>query len=113
MPEYYTKNFNLFVALAPVAKTGHLNSAALRLAALSRDEIKFVIVNQLRIFDWFPPPIAGQEALIVFCNILGFVCEAVESLLLKNADVINYERLDVAASNYPSGSSWRNAYYYA
>lgn len=53
MPDYYADTFNLFVALAPVGKTGQLTFKPFTLAAKSMNEIIFVMVDTLKIYNFF------------------------------------------------------------
>ena len=111
-PDYYAEKFNLFVALAPVGKTGNLGFESLHLAAKHVGLVEYIMVDVFHQYNLFPPPELGQEALILFCNLLPFVCKDFNKIFFQD-DIDNAARLDVAVSNMPVGSSYRNYVYYA
>ena len=111
-PEYFKERINIYVALAPVASTVHLDSAEIRLAAHMINEIEFTLVDLLRMYNWFAPVPDLVHTLEFVCHLLPDVCLWVSGLLHHDG-VDNADRFDVFMSNEPPGASYRTFVYYA
>ena len=112
MPEYFTPKINLAIMLAPVANTAHI-TGPLRLASEHLEAIKLSLVDTLHIYNLVSPMPGASEGLDVICKIplLSDVCKWIADVMI-NKDVMNVDRFEMAATNLPSGQSWRTFYYY-
>jgi len=90
----------LFVALAPVATTAHLENEAMRIAASQVDFLQWLIVDVLNYPNLIPPSYLEDEALEILCDV--FPCKELIKILYDD-DIDNGDRLDTGISIVPSG----------
>ena len=112
MPDYFTPKINLAIMLAPVARTAHIQGP-LSIAAHHLEAIELTIVDGLGIYNFVPPMPLGSGVLDAICTapILEGVCKAIADAVI-DPTVMNVDRFPTAASDLPSGQSWRTFAYY-
>lgn len=109
MHNFYAKTFNLFVALAPVARVDHSTQSGVSSMASFVNEIGEAATT-VGAFNLFP---RGLGVVGSFCNVMPSVCNFA---LSKGDDVIpgvdNVARDAVRAAHFPAGAGWKNIVHY-
>ena len=54
-PEYFKSKINLFVALAPVARVGHVKSTFLKIIASDVDRIERIMIDEYGLYNSMAP----------------------------------------------------------
>eukprot|EP00347_Sterkiella_histriomuscorum_P012496 403368358 len=114
--EYFTKKVNLFVALAPITRIGHTQSSLMKLLASDSDHIEHILINDLGMYDMFPPNWLEQEATEALCSSsFGLpICEGfIELTADLDINVDDLSRINTFLSHTPSGAGYRNFVHYA
>ena len=78
-PDYFKQKVNLFIALAPVASTAHITSWEIVGPAQNIDELVSSLVDERKLYNWFPPMRQGMAALDAFCAMFSKTCENLAS----------------------------------
>ena len=111
MPDYFTPRINLAIMLAPVAVTAHIEGP-IAIAAHHLKSIQITLVDVLHIYNIVAPVPLASEGIDAVCKVLPDVCKFLADALI-NQEVMNVDRFPMAATNLPSGQSWRTFAYYA
>lgn len=102
----------MFIALAPVASTEHLQIKSLRLAANHIHLLEFALTKVKSFYDWFPPMSLGSAAADTFCLLESKLCTNFMSEIF-NPEVDNISRYEMGVGDFPSGQTYRAMVYYA
>lgn len=113
MPDYYAEKVNLFVALAPIARTTNIDNPGLQKYANKWRVMQFaaerVGAYNLVGANWYM-----EEAELVFCGLFEYVCQG---LLTGFADadpaVDNMDRFERFMADYPAGNTYQNLVLFA
>ena len=111
-PDYFKKNINLFIALAPVANTSYVSSPfAKALSPYINHITQFMLLGKR--YNWFDTE--DKKYLTAVCGVSLFkpICQYVLNNHFFNSKVDNIERVPVFMGNEPSGQSYRTFVYYA
>lgn len=95
-----------FIALAPVAYIGHCNSTLLNI--LAKNEVVFLL-RLLNIHEFLSPSWFLTTGGVYICRVLNFLCkDGIEAIADTDANIDNFERMDVVLGHFPAGTSLRN-----
>lgn len=113
-PDYFKKNVNLFIALAPVASTANITSPIAKALAPHIGLMETTLCTVAGYCNWFAPMTAMTWIVDQFCG--GFLTDDICKFFIKRVQhdgVDNFDRFTVFMSNEPSGQSYRTFVYYA
>lgn len=112
-PDYFSYRINLAILMAPVARPASVGFP-LSLVASNFTMEKFALVDVMHMYNWFGPDPISAKATDAFCSLpyLSGVCKAMYEMF-ADPELMNINRLTMARSNAPSGSTWKNTAYYA
>jgi len=111
-PDYYKSKINVFVALAPVASTEHLEIKSLRMAADHIHILEPLLTREFNYYNWFAPMTLGSEALDAACLVVSELCTDFASEMF-DPEINNISRYEYGVSLFPSGQSYRAMVYYS
>ena len=112
-PDYFKQKVNLFIALAPVASTSHIDSPIATALAPHIKLLELGLAHVLGYRNWFAPMPRAVHLVDTICGgVFAFACKDFFKLLHHDG-VDNFERFTVFMSNEPSGQSYRTFVYYA
>ena len=114
MPEYYEEHFNVFLAFSPIARTDNKETPLFRVMGDDLDDLKYLIVDVLGMYNMFDPEDLGKETSLKLCKASPEFCAAVfEALGDPDPSVDNLDRIETFITHFPSGTGWRNFFHYA
>ena len=100
-PEYFKSKINVYIALAPVASTAHIEGF-LKFVAHDIDEMVATLVDEKGLYSWFPQMSEGSIAMDAFCDLAKNFCEKfVDKFVDETVD--NVPRFEMAIPSTPSG----------
>ena len=108
MPDFYQEKVNLFVALAPVARTTNIEVPSLQRLSKFWRIIQFAAV-ELGAYNIFGLNWWQDSAVMDFCYLYQDLCaEMIGAIADADPEVDNMDRFQVMLSNFPSGSSYQD-----
>ena len=113
MPEYYRENFNVFVALSPVAKLDNCTAEGFMILADELDDLKYLLVDTLGWYNFFNPDDIGRNTTLTICRNVPQLCTSL-LMLLGDPDpsIDNMDRAETIVTHFPSGAGWRTYFHY-
>lgn len=109
--DYFKKNLNVFVALAPIANLGDTTSKTFRLLSDGTSIFEDAI-NLFGMYQMFPPNYNHLSAS--FCNYIPSICKGIISMIADmDPSVDNFSRIKSYLGHTPSGTGYRNMIHYA
>ena len=94
-PSYFKQKVNLFVALAPVGTTASISNPLLK---FSSDHINLfidTIVNEMKLYNWFPNFEEGSAAIDAVCALASGLCTSLADFFVDET-VDNVPRFEMA-----------------
>lgn len=114
LPEYYASKVNIFLALAPVARLTNTESTMLKVLASQIDYVKYLLIDELGMYNLFPPSYTEELVAAEFCSYLPAVCTGFLELFSDlDPSVDNLSRIWSYLTHMPSGAGYRNFIHYA
>ena len=112
-PEYFKSKVNLFVALAPVARVGHVKSTFLKIIASDVDRIERIMIDDFGLYNSMAPNWLKEKSMNAFCTVFSLLCDAIASFYGKlQGDVDNMDRVKTYLTHFPAGAGYRNSVHY-
>ena len=112
--DYFKEKVNLFVALAPVARLDHTLSPLFKELAKFEKELTYIMLNELGMYDVFPPNFRSEAKSALMCERNVTYCEWVLTLYADlDPTVDNWDRSASFKTHTPSGAGWKNFDQYA
>ena len=111
-PTYFKQKVNLFVALAPVGTTASISNPLLKFASDHINLFIDTIVNEMKLYNWFPNFEEGSAAIDAVCALASGLCTSLADFFVDET-VDNVPRFEMAVPSTPSGQSYRTFVYYA
>lgn len=112
LPDYFSKNVEIFIALAPVVKLDMGLSNSLRNLA-KNDKIIEEVILFTHMYNIFPRNPKTSQAHAYFCKLVPQVCSALQESIKLNDKIDNLSREPDEAAHKPSGAGYRNLIHYA
>ena len=111
--DYFKKRLNLFVALAPPTRISNTEAFALHLITKELDIIEEILVDDLGLYNIFPPNFLEDNLVAKFCEIELDLCKAILELFADaDSSVDNLDRVKSFLTHMPSGTGYRNLLHY-
>jgi len=110
--EWFRARINIFLAWAPVARLDHCKSGLFNL--LSKDDEPIILMQDLGMDELFPANQKSYNTYSTLCYVWTEFCDFTTSLTLdEDPYVENQERLPVARSHEPSGTSLKTLLHFS
>ena len=110
---YFQKRFNLFVALAPPTRISNTKSYGLHEITKELDIIEEILVEDLGLYNMFPPNFLENTLAAKFCEIELKICKGILELFLDaDTSIDNMDRIKSLVTHSPSGTGYRNLLHY-
>jgi pimeloyl-ACP methyl ester carboxylesterase len=114
IPDYFKSKLNLYVALAPATRIGHVKSTMLRILASNVQAVEKIIINDFGMYNFIAPSWIMEEVTANFCAHNGEICAGFLELYADlDPSVDNLERVRTYMSHFPSGAGFRCSIHYA
>jgi hypothetical protein len=114
LPDYFKDRINLFVALAPPTRIGHVKSTLLRLMAWDVDRIMHILIDDFGMYNFIAPNWIAEEITAEFCAHYREICGAFLQLFADlDVSVDNTDRIRTYMTHFPSGASYKCSVHYA
>lgn len=114
MPDYFKAKLNLYVALAPATRIGHVEGTFLKIISYEVKTVENIIINDFGMYNFIAPSWIGEEVTSAFCSAYGSICGGFLELFADlDISVDNMERVKTYMTHFPSGAGYRCTIHYA